>query len=108
MSCAPDSIRVIDFGRYLAGLLAALLLADQGAEVIRVDPPCGMREPSAIPLWTTLITSRAVTPVDSRRGPRARQRGPASSRSNSRAEGCSGRSAANAPSRDPARERSPE
>jgi crotonobetainyl-CoA:carnitine CoA-transferase CaiB-like acyl-CoA transferase len=34
---ALDGIRVIDFGRYLAGPLAALLLADQGAEVIRVD-----------------------------------------------------------------------
>jgi crotonobetainyl-CoA:carnitine CoA-transferase CaiB-like acyl-CoA transferase len=43
MSGAPDSIRVIDFGRYLSGPLAALLLADQGAEAIRVDPPDGPR-----------------------------------------------------------------
>jgi hypothetical protein len=28
---ALDGIRVIDFGQYLAGLLAALLLADDGA-----------------------------------------------------------------------------
>jgi len=41
MSGALDGIRVIDFGQYLAGPLAALLLADQGAEVIRVDPPGG-------------------------------------------------------------------
>jgi crotonobetainyl-CoA:carnitine CoA-transferase CaiB-like acyl-CoA transferase len=41
MAGALDSIRVIDFGQYLAGPLAALLLADQGAEVIRVDPPGG-------------------------------------------------------------------
>lgn len=33
--------RVIDFGQYIAGPLAAMLLADQGAEVIRVDPPTG-------------------------------------------------------------------
>jgi crotonobetainyl-CoA:carnitine CoA-transferase CaiB-like acyl-CoA transferase len=39
MSGVPDGIRVIDFGQYLAGPLAALLLADQGAEVIHVDPP---------------------------------------------------------------------
>jgi crotonobetainyl-CoA:carnitine CoA-transferase CaiB-like acyl-CoA transferase len=43
MSGALEGIRVIDFGQYLAGPLAALLLADQGAEVIasthRVGPP---------------------------------------------------------------------
>ena len=43
MSGPLDGIRVIDFGQYLAGPLAALLLADQGAEVIRVDPPGGPR-----------------------------------------------------------------
>jgi hypothetical protein len=43
MSGVLDDIRVIDFGQYLAGPLAALLLADQGAEVIRVDPPGGPR-----------------------------------------------------------------
>ena len=31
--------RVIDFGHYLAGPLAGMLLADQGAEVIKVDRP---------------------------------------------------------------------
>jgi len=36
-------VRVIDFGQYLAGPLAAMLLGDQGAEVIRVDPPGGPR-----------------------------------------------------------------
>ncbi len=34
-------IRVIDFGQYIAGPAAAMLLADQGAEVIRVEPPGG-------------------------------------------------------------------
>ena len=43
MSGPLDGIRVIDFGQYLAGPLAALLLADQDAEVIRVDPPGGPR-----------------------------------------------------------------
>lgn len=42
-SGALAGIRVIDFGQYVAGPLAALLLADQGAEVIRVDPPGGPR-----------------------------------------------------------------
>ena len=30
-------IRVIDFGRFIAGLYCAMLLADMGADVIRVD-----------------------------------------------------------------------
>ena len=38
-----QGIRVIDFGQYVAGPLAAQLLADQGADVIRVDPPGGPR-----------------------------------------------------------------
>src|ERR1700681_2286285 len=41
---ALDGIRVIDFGQYIAGPLAAVMLADQGADVIHVDPPSG-------PLW---------------------------------------------------------
>jgi crotonobetainyl-CoA:carnitine CoA-transferase CaiB-like acyl-CoA transferase len=36
-------IRVIDFGQWIAGPLAAMLLADAGADVIRVDPPGGPR-----------------------------------------------------------------
>ncbi|WP_419902286.1 CoA transferase [Kiloniella sp.] len=30
--------RVIDFGQYIAGPAVAMMLADQGAEVIRIDP----------------------------------------------------------------------
>jgi crotonobetainyl-CoA:carnitine CoA-transferase CaiB-like acyl-CoA transferase len=36
-------IRVLDFGQYLAGPLVGMMLADFGAEVIRVDPPEGPR-----------------------------------------------------------------
>lgn len=43
---ALRGIRVIDFGQYLAGPMAAMLLADHGADVIRVDPPGG-------PKWDT-------------------------------------------------------
>ena len=38
--------RVIDFGQYIAGPAVAMMLADQGAEVIRVEPPGG-------PVWKT-------------------------------------------------------
>jgi crotonobetainyl-CoA:carnitine CoA-transferase CaiB-like acyl-CoA transferase len=43
MASVMDGIRVIDFGQYVAGPLTAMLLADQGADVIRVDPPGGPR-----------------------------------------------------------------
>jgi crotonobetainyl-CoA:carnitine CoA-transferase CaiB-like acyl-CoA transferase len=36
-----DGIRIVDFSHYLAGPLTAMLFADQGADVIRVDPPRG-------------------------------------------------------------------
>jgi len=36
-------LRVADFGQYVAGPLTAVLLADQGADVIHVDPPGGPR-----------------------------------------------------------------
>ena len=40
---ALDHIKVIDFGHYIAGPLTGMLLADQGAAVIKVDPPGGPR-----------------------------------------------------------------
>jgi crotonobetainyl-CoA:carnitine CoA-transferase CaiB-like acyl-CoA transferase len=41
-----EGIRVLDFGQYIAGPLAAMLLADQGADVTHIDPPGG-------PRWST-------------------------------------------------------
>ena len=43
MPGALDGVRVLDLGQYVAGPLAAMLLADQGADVVRVDPPGGPR-----------------------------------------------------------------
>ena len=43
MASALDGVRVIDFGQYIAGPLAAMFLADHGADVIHVDPPGGPR-----------------------------------------------------------------
>lgn len=34
-------LRVLDFGQYLAAPLVGMMLADMGAEVIRIDPPSG-------------------------------------------------------------------
>ena len=36
-----DGIRVIDFGQFVAGPGTAMMLADQGAQVIRVERPDG-------------------------------------------------------------------
>jgi crotonobetainyl-CoA:carnitine CoA-transferase CaiB-like acyl-CoA transferase len=38
-----EGLRVIDFGQYIAGPMAAMLLGDHGADVIRIDPPGGPR-----------------------------------------------------------------
>lgn len=43
MSFPLENIRVLDFGQYVAGPAAAMMLGDQGAEVIRIDPPGGPR-----------------------------------------------------------------
>ncbi len=44
MSLRPLShLRVLDFGHYLAGPMVGMMLADMGAEVIRIDPPGGPR-----------------------------------------------------------------
>lgn len=39
-----DGIRVLDLSRYLAGPYASMLLADIGAEVMRVEKPGGAED----------------------------------------------------------------
>ncbi|QKS00581.1 CoA transferase [Sphingomonas sp. CL5.1] len=41
MSAILESVRILDFGRYIAGPFCAGLLADIGAEVIRIERPGG-------------------------------------------------------------------
>ena len=41
MSRPLSHVRVLDFGQYFAGPLVGMMLADMGAEVIRIDPPQG-------------------------------------------------------------------
>ena len=50
MAGALDGVKVVDFGQYIAGPLAGMLLADQGADVIKIDPPGG-------PMWQTPANS---------------------------------------------------
>ena len=41
MEQALSGFRVIDFGQYIPGPYTAMLLAEQGAEVIKVERPGG-------------------------------------------------------------------
>jgi len=54
-------VRVLDFGQYVAGPMAATLLADAGAEVTRVEPPGGPRFTD--PGNAFLLRGRAATVV---------------------------------------------
>ena len=47
-----DGIRVLDFGRYIAGPYVGALLADFGADVIRVEKRGGSEDRFVLPLST--------------------------------------------------------
>ncbi len=57
-----DDIRVLDLGQYLAGPLVGMMLADMGAEVIRIDPPAGPRFKG--PAATMLSRGKAALTLD--------------------------------------------
>lgn len=45
-----SGIRILDLGRYIAAPYCAALLADQGAEVIRIEPPQGAPDRDVMPI----------------------------------------------------------
>lgn len=47
-----SGIRVLDFGRYIAGPFCATLLADLGADVIRIEKPTGGEDRYTVPVTT--------------------------------------------------------
>ncbi len=51
MKSALEGIRVLDFGRYIAGPYCAALLGDMGAEVIRIEKRDGSEDRTMIPLF---------------------------------------------------------
>jgi len=48
-----DGIRVVDFGRYIAGPFCAALLGDLGADVVRVEKREGREDRTMISLGET-------------------------------------------------------
>jgi crotonobetainyl-CoA:carnitine CoA-transferase CaiB-like acyl-CoA transferase len=50
MKSVLEGIRVLDFGRYIAGPYCAALLADMGAEVIRIEKREGSEDRTLIPV----------------------------------------------------------
>ena len=50
MAGVLDGIRVLDFGRYIAGPFCGMLLADMGAEVIRIDKLSGSEDRYLVPV----------------------------------------------------------
>ncbi|PHR89461.1 MAG: formyl-CoA transferase [Leeuwenhoekiella sp.] len=48
-----EGVRVLDFGRYIAGPFCAAMLADLGAEVIRIEPPGGGDDRYLMPATST-------------------------------------------------------
>ena len=57
-------IRVLDFGRYIAGPHCAALLGDLGADVIRIERPGGGEDRGVAPVTEAAIP--AICPTGSR------------------------------------------
>ena len=53
MSGVLDGVRVLDFGRYIAGPFCGMLLGDMGAEVIRIDKLAGSEDRYLVPVAET-------------------------------------------------------
>src|SRR5215469_18608149 len=67
-----EGVRVLDFGQYVAGPMAATLLADAGAEVTRIERPGGPRFTD--PGNAYLLRGRAATHVLDLKAPEGRSR----------------------------------
>ena len=50
MAGVLDGLRVLDFGRYIAGPYCATLLAELGADVIRIEKTAGSEDRFLVPV----------------------------------------------------------
>jgi crotonobetainyl-CoA:carnitine CoA-transferase CaiB-like acyl-CoA transferase len=72
-----SGFRVLDLSQYIPGPYAALMLADLGAEVVKVEPPggdpmrqLGPRDNDGIsPLWRLMNGGKTVVEIDLKTGP---------------------------------------
>ena len=62
--------RVLEFGEYIASQVLGMLLADQGAEVVKLEPPHGsrMRGSAAFAVWNRSKKSVILDPSLDRTG----------------------------------------
>lgn len=61
-----DGVRVLDFGQYIAGPLAARFLADLGADVIKIEPIVGDAMRPVISNWEFANRGKRCIALDSR------------------------------------------
>lgn len=59
-----DGVRAIDFGAFVAGPYASLVLADLGAEVIKVETPAGDPNRSLFRSWTPVNRGKRAISID--------------------------------------------
>ncbi len=64
MSGVLESYRILEFGDHVASQVLGMLLADQGAEVVRVESPCGgkLRGSAPFAVWNRSKKSVIVDP----------------------------------------------
>ena len=66
MAGVLDGIRVLDFGRYIAGPFCAALLGDLGAEVIRIERIGGGEDRGETADSGHLLTGAVSSPINLR------------------------------------------
>ena len=66
-----SGLRVLDLGRYIAAPYCAHLLANEGAEVIRIEPPDGAPDREVMPLRGRVRPGLTPTPCWPRTMPTA-------------------------------------